>query len=282
MLHQALEDVNQKKLGNWLILSYNSSNTNTHEEPAYFVTGERYFMMQKLNQGRFYGRLSGYLAVLLSLALLFTACGDGVDAPALSLETTAVPPSPTVAPRPKPLTLSGTGNKTSSPYKLASGVARLTISYSGQSNFKVSLLDDTGKWVDTTATAPGPYQGSVYVRVPVTSFYRFEVVADGDWSLDVLDRVALDTEPYNGGPFTGRGDAALTLNVTKSGLTTFKITHNGQGNFVVKIPSAEDGGVFAILTFAVGPYSGEKTITIEPGQYFLSVLADGDWTIQVS
>lgn len=188
----------------------------------------------------------------------------------------------TVTARPQPITMRGTGDQLLSKIRLRPGVARLTLKYDGTSSFVVNMLDEAGNWVDNAAnTISGPYQGSIFVRVPNTSTYTFQVQTAGNWEITIDDIDRLYTEQVAVGPYKGKGDAALSIRVEKTGQVDFALKHAGQSNFVVKFPDAQDGMVVALLVFIQGPFEGVKSVTLDKGVYFVNIRADGDWSMGI-
>ena len=80
----------------------------------------------------------------------------------------------------------------------------------------------------------------------------------------------------------------LTSILLQEGITTLVLTHNGFGNFVVELLSA-DGHSSELLVDTIGEYDGASTLIVErsavggalePGLYALVIQADGEWTVE--
>lgn len=54
-------------------------------------------------------------------------------------------------------------------------------------NFIVELYDDEGHSIALLANEIGEYEGSTAERIPADGLYVLDIVADGDWTVDVTD-----------------------------------------------------------------------------------------------
>ena len=79
----------------------------------------------------------------------------------------------------------------------------------------------------------------------------------------------------------GQGDDIRSFNTTETGLTTFTMHHDGDRNFAITLKD-EDGKYIALLVNEIGDYSGKNSQQLKVGKYFLTIEADGDWTIAVT
>jgi len=90
-------------------------------------------------------------------------------------------------------------------------------------------------------------------------------------------------EEGSGGGFTlsGSGQTATEPFELESGLSIFRITHQGERPFSVWL-LADNGRRVDLLANEIGSFSGSKAVQIpRDGTYLLQVEADGPWTIQV-
>lgn len=189
----------------------------------------------------------------------------------------------TIAALPKPQSFSGNSDKVITGVKLKAGPARLVMSYTGPSNFIVEFLDADGNNISLPVNEIGKYSGTVYVPVSQPGMYSLQVQASGNWKIDVLDSTILQQENAEPGPiYKGHGDKAFIIKVPKDGLNVFKMTHNGNSNFIVEVIGATNGEEIALLANEIGPYNGEKAQKAAAGEYFFQVLADGDWTVEIA
>ena len=106
-----------------------------------------------------------------------------------------------------------------------------------------------------------------------------EVKADGDWTIEIK-RVSGVCEKE----LSGTGDYISGLISFASARHTVTLTHDGSRNFIVKILK-ENGGKhdYELLANKIGEYSGETVANLKSGsKYYVSVIADGNWTISIS
>ncbi|WP_086313376.1 hypothetical protein A5821_000852 [Enterococcus sp. 7F3_DIV0205] len=77
---------------------------------------------------------------------------------------------------------------------------------------------------------------------------------------------------------TGTGDEVLTNLAFKKGPVIFTLSHDGQGNFIVKMLDS-NGIVVATLVDKVGNYSGKVVVQVpkDSDNYILEIQADGKW-----
>jgi hypothetical protein len=83
-----------------------------------------------------------------------------------------------------PQTLSGPNQAAAGPIQLRSGLARFALKHSGDGNFAVWLIDDSGENVALLANDIGRFDGSKAEHVS-DGIYWFDVSANGNWSIAV-------------------------------------------------------------------------------------------------
>lgn len=197
--------------------------------------------------------------------------------------TTVVPtaiPTPNIDQLNEQYSYSGTGDKVTSNFNLSKGIARFSSSYNGQNNFIVTLLADDGNIIDSVVNTIGIYQGETYISIPNSGVYVMQVKASGNWKVVVtgIGILSSQTASSSNQVFSGNGDTTLKLNFTRTGLVTFKLTHAGQKNFIVTLFD-QNGALKDGLANELGNYTGEKALRIEAGNYYIKVLADGNWSV---
>lgn len=80
---------------------------------------------------------------------------------------------------------------------------------------------------------------------------------------------------------TGSGQTATEPFELESGLAVFRMTHQGNRNFIVYLLD-QNGRRVDLLVNDIGSSSGSKAVQIpRDGTYLLQVEADGPWTVQV-
>jgi hypothetical protein len=78
------------------------------------------------------------------------------------------------------------GDTAFDPVYLECGLAHITLSYRGDSNFIVWLYDADGQTIDLVANEIGDYDGSTYINIPSTGVYLIDITArDGTWGLSI-------------------------------------------------------------------------------------------------
>jgi hypothetical protein len=188
----------------------------------------------------------------------------------------------TIAALPKPISLTGNGDKVIQNISLNKGLAKVSATYTGTSNFIVTMLDANGKDIDLAANWVGNYNGSRFIHVPQNGQYLFQVESDGNWKIDILDVEIMKTQQPFGFPLKGFGDTALKVYIPKSGLNVFKFSHKGASNFVVQVINPQSGLSEALIANGIGNYSGEKAQQATAGAYYFDIQADGNWTVDIS
>jgi predicted small lipoprotein YifL len=202
------------------------------------------------------------------------------------------PPAPPVAP--ETVTCNGRGDDITEKFVLEEGITVFTLTHDGSSNFIVELLDKSGSMQELLVNEIGSFDGSVAIGVDERAFlsaepgaHILEISADGDWTAVIEQPRPATAEalPVN---ITGHGCGVSQFFFLDEGLATFKMSHDGDSNFIVHLYSSE-GSLEELLANEIGSYSGKQAVSVkssgfiepEPGIYILSVIADGDWTIEV-
>ena len=84
-----------------------------------------------------------------------------------------------------PVTLQGTGYHATPFINLKKGLNIFKMTHDGKMRFRVTLLDQYGKPVDTLINTVGEFDGSKPISIDDPGIYYLNVGADGDWSIDV-------------------------------------------------------------------------------------------------
>ncbi len=194
--------------------------------------------------------------------------------------TSTATPTLTPTPTPVPIALAGRGQQASSKFDLNEGLTVFSMTHTGQSNFAIWLMDSQGNSVDLLVNEIGPFDGSKAVGVRRTGTYLLDVSADMDWTVLITQPPAsTDLEP----PFTlaGRGQQASALFNLTSGLTMFRMEHDGQSNFAIWLMDSRGNSV-DLLVNEIGPFDGSIAVGIrQPGAFLLDISADGEWSVVV-
>ncbi|WP_424359769.1 hypothetical protein [Methanocella sp. MCL-LM] len=154
------------------------------------------------------------------------------------------------------------------------------MKHNGNSNFIVHMLNDQGKTEEYLANEIGDYDGSVVIGTTKAGYYLLDIDADGPWTVDI-DQPRPTTAQQVPISMSGTGPQASEFFYLKQGLTTFKLNHNGESNFIVHLVDSK-GNTEEYLVNEIGEFDGSKAIGVsKSGVYLISVDADGDWTISV-
>lgn len=196
--------------------------------------------------------------------------------PTATDELTITPLPTAIPPTAAPQIFKGKGQQASPKFELPAGLATFQMTHSGQRNFIVHLLDDQGELVDGLANAIGPYKGSIALGANAGT-YIMDINADGGWNIVVQHPI-----PTGDGvamPIQGKGNQAVLFLKLDKGLATFRLTHDGQRNFIVHLLD-DQGQLVDGLVNVIGPFDGSKAMRIpSSGYYVLDVMADGAWSI---
>ena len=198
--------------------------------------------------------------------------------------STPTPPptaTPTPTPLPRPILLTGTGQRFSSKFYLDIGLTVIRMEHEGQSNFSVSLLDNQGLTVEKLVDGRGSFVGSTAIGVNRAGAYMLDVLADGQWMIEVdQTSPAMELEPTIA--LFGQGRQASPFFNLDSALTVVRMQHDGQSNFAISLLDSQ-GKEVASLANVIGIFDGSSAIGVEsPGTYILDIAADGNWTVNIT
>jgi hypothetical protein len=142
----------------------------------------------------------------------------------------------------------------------------LFATYQGQSNFIVTGLK-SGERVDGLVNTIGNYDGSV----TIDRADQLQIKASGPWHLEIR---SLSSLPMFDKHTEGHGDVVLIFNGARGVLAAI---HDGSSNFIVH-SIGKSGRKYLINE--IGTYNGK--VPIAAGPSFVSIHADGNWTLEVS
>jgi hypothetical protein len=191
-----------------------------------------------------------------------------VAAPIPALAT----PSPSAAP-PAPTHHEGNGSDRQALAKPGPGVVVAQVSHDGAGPFTVHALDGVGSRRDLVVSSVGPYRGARLLDGDGRESARFEVRADGPWTVDLVPLAAAPS--WSGRePLDGRGDAVVVVPGGLSRFTLTQVVHGGARSFAVWAYSATSRD---LVVNRVGRHDGRHALA--PGVLLLAVTADGPWSI---
>jgi len=80
----------------------------------------------------------------------------------------------------------------------------------------------------------------------------------------------------------GSGQQASSMFNLNQGLAIFRMTHDGNSNFIIRLLDAQGNSVTTSLVNEIGSFDGSKAVHIdESGTYLLDISADGNWTVRI-
>lgn len=196
------------------------------------------------------------------------------------------------------ITITGTGSVKTSKFDLAAGVAIVEAGYTGldMSNFIVKVCSDEDNY-DLTFNEIGTYRGARIVGIiedavvgPVPGEVYVEVTSQGTWEIEIEQpQVTKDEAHTSPTSFEGPGDMVLGPFYFDSEVE-FAFEHDGDGTLVVAL-YANDGKLVGsnIASMAGEPvdsnsifFTGTGYGNPDAGLYWINVLYDGDWSLNVS
>jgi len=90
-----------------------------------------------------------------------------------------------------------------------------------------------------------------------------------------------DDQPAAPVELSGKGDQASSKFQLQSGLSTWKVTHDGTSNVQISLLNSE-GKYIDMPVNEIGRYSGKQIVRVgKPGEYLLNVKADGKWSVTI-
>ena len=178
-----------------------------------------------------------------------------------------------------PIRLTGKGDKTLEHIHLPAGAYAARIIHNGKKSFIVRYGDEHHAVKQLAVNKVGEYAGVVLFRSgrqEQSTQGRFEIRADGEWSITLLALSSGSTSTMK-----GDGDMVAGLIGGTGKEHTVQLSHEGKGNCTVRLYElgAEKYG-YEILMNEIGPKEVTATCRLETGKYyFLEILADGVWSI---
>ncbi|MCZ6750410.1 MAG: IPT/TIG domain-containing protein [Acidobacteria bacterium] len=172
--------------------------------------------------------------------------GTGLAAPRDPLSESVTPPSATIDGLPATVSFSGR-----SPDFVGLDQVNLVIPEGVTTGEPVPLVLTGGENASNTVT--------VHVR-------------------DEMDMVDPGPEPIQ---LSGFGQQVTQNFTLESGLSIFRMTHNGTSNFMVTLFDSNGQSVETLVN-EMGAFGGAKAVEIsEEGEYFLDISADGMWMVEI-
>lgn len=173
-------------------------------------------------------------------------------------------------------TVSGTGASVPSLRPIREPVI-VTLTHTGASNFIVNPVSADGDEGYLWANEIGDWTGTIFQAKESVAIVAASVEADGPWTIRIAPLAAAPV--VNPRSYAGSGSAVVKFRVASQGFKRITLTHDGEANFIVH-PIDRNGSEGYLLVNEIGRYEGTKVLP--KGTRYLSVVADGDWTIKVS
>lgn len=226
------------------------------------------------------------IALIVIAAVVAAALNSGTNQSPTATSTSSSNAAASPSPRPSPtaiapIKLNGSGQ--SAPHiTVTSGLAVISATYGGSSNFAVELLDSNGSEKDVPINVIGAYSGSVGEGLD-SGTYILKVTADSAWTITV-------TQPRNvpgaslPKTFTGKGQQ-LVGPFNAGGAVGMQATNTAGpegGNFAVTVLD-QDGNLQDVPINEIGSYHGATVSNnLSNGPFYLNVDSDGSWSITIS
>lgn len=183
-------------------------------------------------------------------------------------------------PEPEPILLSGVGQQASQKFTLEKGLAIFRMTHSGQHNFAIELLNDSGQHIDLLVNEIGSFDGARAVGIESKGIYLLDISADGQWSVRI-EQPRPSVAQSIPQTFTGKGQQVSEMFRLNKGLAIFKMTHDGSHNFAITLLD-RNGKYIELLVNEIGNFDGSKAVRIEKDEiYLLDITADGNWSIAI-
>jgi len=175
---------------------------------------------------------------------------------------------------PETQSFSGSGEEVRRNISIEGGLTVVRASHSGESNFQVSLANDS-EFDDNFINVIGDFDGA-QAELIEGGEYILDVNADGNWDIDIL-------QPRSGqgdslpASFSGNGPEVVgPVQFAGTGVATGD--HDGESNFQVQTYPMT--GSFGESVFnEIGSFSGETTFSFDEIGW-VDVNASGNWSVE--
>lgn len=128
---------------------------------------------------------------------------------------------------------------------------------------------------------------ALYITESSRTYTVALVVTDDDGAQATATKT-ISVEPWQPPPepepvhnFSGHGQQVTPLFTLTEGLAIFRMTHDGNSNFIVWLED-DEANLVELLVNEIGSFDGSKSVHIgNTVRYLLDILADGDWTVVI-
>lgn len=153
----------------------------------------------------------------------------------------------------------------------------VTMSHDGTSNFIVRPIDSAGEEGYSWANEIGVWTGTIFQEKGSKPIVAAGVDADGSWTIRVAPLASAPVVSMKA--YAGAGDSVVQFRAASQGLKRIKLTHDGTSNFIVRPIDARGAEGYSLVN-EIGPFTG--TMLLPKGTRYLSVMADGNWSLKIS
>ena len=173
--------------------------------------------------------------------------------------------------QPATQSFSGSGQSVEDGIEIEGGLTVVEATHSGESNFQVSLEDDS-EFGESFINVIGDFDGAQADLIDAGE-YLLDVNADGSWSIDIHQPRSGSGESL---PESLSGDGPDVVGpIEFDGTHVASGSHSGESNFQVQVYPME--GRFGETVFnEIGEFDGETTFSFD-GVGWVDVNADGSW-----
>jgi len=187
---------------------------------------------------------------------------------------------PTISTPMNPMEFNGTGDSVVTGINLHAGHFYARFSHAGTGNFIVRFSHGTSSssLLNLIGVQSGYTLLSDFLRVPITNG-ALEIRANGAWTITIFEISRFSERNLQG---TGHYVSGLIGGL--SGRRSVSLTHNGSGNFIVRLYRYGGGtsGNQSIVN-RIGVYQGDVMANFSAFNfYFFWIRANGDWTLSIN
>ena len=188
--------------------------------------------------------------------------------------------TPTKTPLP-PVTMTGSGTLVSETVALSHGLVLLTSTHVGAGRFQVTIFDQAGNQIARVANGTGNWTGAGSAIIPHDAQYLFEVLADGDWTIQAQS-MDPDLSASLEIPFEQEGSGSRVVAFVKVQAATYRLSATCDSGTLLIISTSHDGSFRRTLLSTACPFDGTVAFPAPHtpfGFYALDVLSSGTWTV---
>lgn len=176
---------------------------------------------------------------------------------------------------------SGSGDSVETLELSGSSLHAFSFEHDGDANFIVQLRNADGETEEYLVNEIGTIEGTTAAPLEAGE-YQLQVQADGNWKIDVIEP-STATEDVQEAPAEVEGSGHTVVGpIGVDGSITVSATHDGDSNFIVHSVLEDGTSMYdrELLINEQGDYEGE-VIAVEEGVRWITISADGNWTLEI-